>query len=152
MIPNSYPDANTGDRLMSKYIAAYVATAIAFLGGDMLWLGLVARNFYRDRLGTLLAPHPIIPAAISFYALFVAGIVIFAVAPGLRDNSWKSALVFGALFGFFAYATYDLTNLATLRGWPIVLTPVDLAWGTALTAVAALAGYAAATYVATVTV
>jgi uncharacterized membrane protein len=129
---------------MVTYIVAYIAAAVAFLAGDMLWLGLVAKNFYRDQLGDMLAPNPSIPAAILFYALFLIGIVIFAIAPGLRDASWKSALVYGALFGFFSYATYDLTNLATLKGWPALLAPVDLAWGTFLTAVASVAGYAAA--------
>ncbi len=131
---------------MSKFIVAYAAAAVVFLLGDMVWLGVVAKTFYRDQLGPVLAPNPAIGVAVLFYALYLVGIVIFGVTAGLRDESVKSALAFGALFGFFAYATYDLTNLATLKGWPWILAPVDLAWGTVLSAVASAAGYAAAAW------
>lgn len=84
-----------------------------------------------------------IPAAILFYALYVVGVVIFAVSPAFHAGSWRTAIVLGALFGFFAYATYDTTNLATLRGWPIAMVVVDIAWGTFLTAISATAGFLA---------
>ena len=131
---------------MLKFVIAYAAAATVLLVGDMLWLGLVAKSFYRDQIGYVLAPDPMIGVAVLFYALYLVGIVIFAVTPGLRDASWTSALLFGGLFGFFAYATYDLTNLATIKNWPWILAPVDLAWGTVLTAAASTAGYAAAAW------
>ncbi len=133
---------------MLKYVAAYGATAIAFLGFDMIWLGFIAKDVYREKIGHLMAAQPSIPAALMFYALYFVGIMIFGVAPGLRDGSWKSAMIFGALFGFFAYATYDFTNWATLKDWPAILVPIDLAWGTFITAVGSVVGYFAARWVA----
>ena len=129
---------------MSKFVWAYIAAAIFFVAADFVWLGFVARGFYKEQLGALLSEHPSMPAAVAFYALYLVGVVVFGVAPGLRESSWPQALLFGALFGFFAYATYDLTNLAIVRGWPSQLAFVDLAWGTVLTGLAALCGYAAA--------
>lgn len=128
---------------MKTYAVAYLATAAIFFALDFLWLGTVARTFYRDQLGDLMLPQPNLVAAVGFYALYIVGVLIFAVLPALASGSWTAALVSGALFGFFAYATYDLTNLATLRNWPIVMTFVDLAWGTALTGVAAAGGFLA---------
>lgn len=110
---------------------------------DLIWLGIVATSFYRKQIGHLMLDEINILAAILFYALYVVGIVIFAVSPALHTGSWRTAIVFGSLFGFFAYATYDMTNLATLRGWPIAMVVVDIAWGTFLTAVSATAGFLA---------
>lgn len=129
---------------MLRYLLAYVVTLVAFVGIDFVWLGFVARDFYRTQLGDLLAPKPLLIPAAAFYLSFAAGLVIFAVAPALRDQSWKVALVSGLLFGFFAYGTYDLTNLATLRDWSPSLAMVDLAWGAALSAIVATIGYFAA--------
>ncbi len=98
----------------------------------MLWLGLAARSFYQQQLGYLMAASPNWFAAILFYLLFVAGLLGFVVLPGLRDNSLKSTLLHAALFGLIAYATYDLTNLATLKGWPALLSLVDMLWGTVI--------------------
>jgi uncharacterized membrane protein len=110
----------------------------------MLWLGLVARTFYRKYLGFLLSPSPNWTAAILFYLLFIAGLLIFAVVPGLQANSFGKALLLGALFGLLTYATYDLTNLATIKDWPLIVTVVDLVWGVVLassvTAVSFLVG------------
>lgn len=128
---------------MNKFIFAYVATAIVFVAADFLWLGVIARSFYKDQLGPLLSAHPSMPVAALFYGLYLVGVVLFGVAPGLRADSLTTALAFGAAFGFFAYATYDLTNLATLRDWPAALTFVDLAWGTVVTGAAASCGYLA---------
>ncbi|MDH3579434.1 MAG: DUF2177 family protein [Hyphomicrobiales bacterium] len=128
---------------MTQYLIAYGVTACAFLGIDALWLGLIARKFYFDRLGELLLERPNLGAAAAFYAVYVVGIIIFAVAPALREGSGFTALVYGALFGFFAYATYDMTNYATLRNWPLVVALVDTAWGTFLTGTAAWLGYIA---------
>ena len=125
-----------------RYAIAYLATAVVFLVADMIWLGFVAKNFYRDNLGGMLLEQPSIPVAAAFYALYVVGVIIFAVAPALREETWLTAAIYGALFGFFAYATYDLTNLATLKDWPPIVSIVDLAWGTCVTAVAATGGYA----------
>jgi uncharacterized membrane protein len=126
---------------MAKYGIAYLTTAVVFLAIDMVWLGFVAKTFYRDRIGHLLAEDFNLVAATGFYLFYVIGIVIFAVAPALQSGSWKTALTMGALFGLFAYATYDMTNLATLRGWPVAVTVVDMAWGTVITGVSATAGY-----------
>ena len=133
---------------MLSYLAAYGATALVMLGLDLLWLGLVAKSFYRDSIGHLLADPPNLVAGGVFYLLYPVGVLLFAIAPAVWSGNvaapaempgWRAVLG-GALFGFFAYATYDLSNLATLRGWPLRLTLVDIAWGTALTAAAAAAG------------
>ena len=127
---------------MKTYLVAYFATAAVFLAIDAVWLGFVMRDFYRGQLGDLMSPDPSLGVAAVFYLLYVIGVVYFAVGPALASGQWTTALISGALFGFFAYATYDLTNLATLRGYSSTLAMVDLAWGTLLTAFSATAGYA----------
>jgi uncharacterized membrane protein len=126
---------------MTRYALLYLATIPVFFLIDLLWLGVVARGFYRSQLGSLVADQINWPVAILFYLLFIAGLLLFAVVPALDAGSWTRALLFGAAFGFFAYATYDLTNLATLRGWPPLLTVVDIAWGTVLGATVATASF-----------
>jgi uncharacterized membrane protein len=126
---------------MIRYMIAYVVTATVFLAVDMVWLTKVAKQFYYDRLGDLLLTTPRMGAALAFYALYVVGIVIFAVAPALREGSAVTAVVYGALFGLFAYATYDMTNYATIRNWSLTVSLVDTVWGTFLTGFAALMGY-----------
>ena len=111
---------------------------------DLVWLGTVGASVYRSRLGDLLLERPVLWAAALFYLVYAIGIVIFAVAPALRAEAWSRALVLGALFGFFAYATYDLTNLATLRGWSGLVAILDIGWGACLTAAGAAAGYVVA--------
>ena len=128
---------------MAQYLTAYFATALVFLAIDFIWLSQVARGFYFERLGDLLLDKPNMGAAVVFYSVYVIGIVFFAVVPALRTDSAAMALIYGALFGFFAYATYDMTNYATLRNWPLVVSLVDIAWGTCLTGSSALAGYLA---------
>lgn len=125
------------------YVVAYIAAATGFLLLDFLWLGFVAKTFYRQEIGALLLEKFNMTAAIGFYLIFVVGVVIFAILPALQAGSWKSALLYGALFGFFTYATYDMTNLATLKGWSFPVTVVDIAWGAFLTGISALAGYLA---------
>jgi len=120
---------------MVYYLKLYFATLIAFFAIDMVWLGLVARTFYRKYLGFLMAPSPNWLAAIIFYLLFIVGILVFVVVPGLEDNSPKTTLLRAALFGLITYATYDLTNLATVKDWPVLVTVVDMAWGTVLSVV-----------------
>lgn len=128
---------------MSKYVIAYAGTAVVFFAIDMIWLGSVAKTFYRNALGGMLLEQPNMVAAALFYLVFIIGIVIFCVAPALEAQSWHRALALGALFGFFTYATYDMTNLATLKGWPLKVVIVDIVWGTVLTGLSALAGYGA---------
>jgi len=97
-----------------------------------VWLGLAAKNFYTKQIGFLMTPKVNWVAAILFYLLFLVGLVIFVIAPAVERDSWARALMLGALFGLVTYATYDLTNLATLQDWPLALTVVDLIWGTTL--------------------
>ena len=116
------------------FIKLYAIALPVFFAIDMVWLGLVAKNFYRDQIGVLMKDNINWTAAIVFYLLFIAGLVVFVIGPAIERNSWVHALVFGALFGFISYATYDLTNLATLKDWPLLVTIVDLAWGAVLAA------------------
>lgn len=110
----------------------YFITLIAFLAIDSLWLGLVAPSFYSSQIGYIMAETPNFLAAGLFYLLFIFGMVMFIVEPGVREQTLMQAVTRGALFGLVTYATYDLTNLATLEGWPVLVTVVDLAWGTFL--------------------
>lgn len=116
----------------------YFITLIAFLAIDSLWLGLVAPSFYQSQIGFIMAESPNLIAAGLFYLLFIFGMVVFIVEPGVREGTLMKAVARGALFGLVTYATYDLTNLATLEGWPILVTIVDLAWGTFLSAAVTL--------------
>ena len=123
------------------YLVAYGGTALAFFVIDYVWLSVMANSFYRERIGHLMADEINMAAAGGFYLLYVLGIVVFAVMPALHSESWKMALVLGGLLGLIAYGTYDMTNLATLRDWPVSMTVVDMIWGSGVTAVSALAGY-----------
>ena len=129
-----------------RFLWAYAGAGIIFLVADFIWIGWVARGFYREHLGELMLERPNMAPAIAFYALFIAAIVFFAIMPGMREESWKVALLNGALLGGIAYATYDLTNLATLKNWPAIVSMVDLTWGAAVTALAATVGFAVASY------
>jgi len=128
---------------MTRILVAYVATLAAFCVLDFIWIGFVARGFYQAQVGALLLAPPKWGVAALFYALYVVGVVIFAVLPALEAGSWLRALVLGALFGFFCYATYDFTNLATLKGWTWPMAAVDILWGVVVTAACATAGYLA---------
>ncbi len=125
---NSISDLN-GDAMFLKL---YCIALPIFFGLDMLWLGVAAKNFYTKQIGFLMTPKVNWAAAILFYLLFLAGLVVFVIAPAVEKDSWVRALLLGALFGLITYATYDLTNLATLKDWPLVLTVVDLTWGMVL--------------------
>ena len=124
-----------------KTLFVYLITVPIFFVIDLTWLGVVAKGFYQKHLGYLMRPQINWAAAILFYLLFIIGIVIFAVRPALESQSPMRALVYGALFGFFAYATYDLTNLATVKDWPVIVTVIDLVWGTVLCGAVAWGGY-----------
>ena len=110
----------------------YGVAFVIFLVIDMIWLGLIAKNIYSKYLGNLMAPKVNWVAAIIFYLLFIVGLVFFVIEPAVLKDSWSYALLAGMLFGLITYATYDLTNLATLKDWPITITFIDLAWGTSL--------------------
>ena len=132
---------------MLRYLIAYVATAVVFLASDAVWLTR-AIGFYRSELGDLLADKPNLGAAAVFYPLYVLGIVVLAVMPATRSGGWQSALFLGGMLGLIAYATYDLTNMATLSRWSIRVTVVDMAWGTFVTAIASLGGFFAVRLIA----
>lgn len=128
---------------MAYYLKLYFAILVAFFAIDMVWLGLVAQAFYRKYLGYLLAPNTNWVAAIIFYLLFILGILMFVVLPGLESGSLKTTLLRAALFGLITYATYDLTNLATIRDWPLLLTVVDILWGIVLSVAVSAVGFTA---------
>ena len=133
--------------IQRQHVIAYVWTAVIFLALDAVWLSVMAERLYRPALGRLmLDKFDYAPAAV-FYPLYVLGIVVFAVAPSLESGRWTTALGLGALFGLIAYATYDLTNQATLRDWPLRVTLADLCWGTFATALAAALASRATTWV-----
>lgn len=121
------------------YPYAYLSTLLVFLLCDMAWLGTMASRLYRPTLGDILLADVNLPPAVAFYLIYPAGLVIFAVLPGLKSESLTQAAFSGALFGFFSYLTYDLTNQATLRNWTLQLTLIDIAWGTLLGGIAATA-------------
>jgi len=122
-------------------VTAYFATLIAFLLPDTAWLALMVDRLYRPAIADLMSARVHLPTAVAFYLIAPAGLVYFAVMPGFRDASLAKTGIDGALYGFFTYATYDLTNQATLRAWSTKLTIVDIAWGVALGALAASVGF-----------
>ncbi len=126
---------------MKVSLVAYLATLVVFAIIDFVWLGFIAKDLYRNGIGHLMAETPNWTAAVLFYLLFIVGLVFFAVSPALDADAWTRAALNGALFGFFCYATYDLTNLATLKGWPVSIVLADMVWGAFVSGVAATAGY-----------
>lgn len=128
---------------MIYFVKLYCVTLLSFLAIDAVWLGLVARGFYKQKLGFLLSDKPNWYAAVAFYLLFIAGMLIFAIVPGLQAASLKKALMLGAFFGLITYATYDLTNMATIKNWPLIVTVVDMIWGAALATAVSGIGYLA---------
>ena len=117
---------------MAAFLKMYGVAFAAFLVIDLVWLGFIANNLYRKYLGFIMRPSPNWTAAIIFYLLYLAGLVFFVINPAVEKSSWKFALLAGMIFGLITYATYDLTNLATLKDWPILITVIDLIWGTTL--------------------
>ncbi len=124
---------------MTTLASAYVCALVIFAAVDVAWLTIMAERFYRPILGDILSPNVDLRAAAAFYLLYPAGLMVFAIAPALKTGDLKTAAVMGALFGMFSYATYDLTNQATLRNWTVTLTMADIAWGTFVSGVAAIA-------------
>jgi uncharacterized membrane protein len=123
------------------FIKLYFIALPLFLALDMMWLGLAAKKFYGEQIGFLMKTSINWLAAIIFYLLFIAGLVFFVVFPAVEKKSWLNALFVGALFGLLTYSTYDLTNLATLKDWPLLLTVVDIIWGMVLSASVSLISY-----------
>jgi len=122
------------------YLVAYIGTAIVFFGLDFIWLSK-SSSFYKREIGPLLLPKPNFFAAGIFYLFYIAGIVYFAVVPAIDGGGWSKALTAGAILGGFAYGTYDMTNLSTLKGWSWRLCVADILWGTFLTGLAAVGGF-----------
>lgn len=113
-------------------VKVYLAALVMFVAADMIWLGIMSSRFYKPLLGDIALSGVNLPPAIVFYAIYPIGLALFAIEPALRSGSMLRGLIYGALFGFFTYATYDLTNQATLRNWSVWLTTIDIAWGTIL--------------------
>ncbi len=126
---------------VTKLIMSYVLTFFVFMVIDLLWLGVIAKNLYSKYLSSFISDTINWKAAIIFYLLFIVGIFIFCVMPAVEKKSLQHAIVMGALFGFFTYATYDLTNLATLKNWPIAIVFIDIIWGAVLTATVSASGF-----------
>jgi uncharacterized membrane protein len=127
-----------------EIVLTYVLMAVVFLALDLFWLGLIAKNFYQKHLGRFFSDKVNWTAAIIFYFLFVLGTMIFAVYPGVAQDSLMRAMIFGVLFGLFTYATYDLTNLATLKDWPVPIVIVDIIWGMVLCGTISVFGFGVA--------
>ncbi len=124
-----------------QYVLIYLVSVPVFFIIDMFWLGVVAPGFYKSQIGHLLSPTINWPVAIVFYLLFLVGLIIFAIAPAIEARAWTHALLYGALFGFFTYLTYDLTNWATMKDWPALVSIVDVIWGTFLSGAVATITY-----------
>ena len=120
---------------MLKNFAIYASFLVTLIAIDLIWLLGIAKNLYRDQMGDLMANEPKLIAGLAFYLLYAIGVCIFVIVPALSKQSWIYALQYGALFGLFCYMTYDLTNLAVIRGFPTQLALIDIAWGSFVTAV-----------------
>ena len=123
------------------WLAYFAVTFVVFMGIDLVWLGFVAKNIYSKYLGYLMAPKVNWLAALVFYVIFIIGILYFVIAPSLVDRDFTQLVIRAMLFGFITYATYDLTNLATVRDWPITITIIDLIWGTSLSTSVSVISY-----------
>lgn len=126
--------------MSTKHLVAWAVTFVVLLVIDMAWLGFVAKGMYQQGMGELMSPQPRLAFAAVFYLLYPVGLVIFAIQPGIEAQSVMRAAVLGGLFGMFCYGTYDLTNLAVIRNWPLGLSFIDIAWGALVSGVAAAAG------------
>lgn len=138
---SSHEHRSAGKTVMLTSAVGYGAALLTFVLVDLVWLGIMAPRFYRPVLDDIALANVNLPPAIVFYALYPIGLLIFAINPALKSGSMTAAAFYGAAFGFFTYATYDLTNFATLRNWTLQLTLVDVAWGTILGAGAAVSGF-----------
>lgn len=123
------------------FLKLYLIALPIFIGMDVIWLVLIAKNFYAKQIGYLMAKNPNLFAALFFYLIFIAGLIVFVITPALEKKMWTHALLAGAFFGLVTYATYDLTNLTTIKDWPVIVTLVDLIWGMILSASVSTATY-----------
>ena len=126
-----------------KFLIAYLVTALVFLIIDYLWLGVLMKDYFQSQLSHLMAEEVNLSIAALFYLFYAAGIVFLCINPAIATGDWTKALINGAVLGFLAYGAYDVTNAATLRDWPMMMSVIDVAWGTALTAFSAVMGYMA---------
>ena len=126
---------------MLRYLVAFIVAAVVFGGLDFLWLGTIAQKLYQQEIGALLLPKPRMDAAIAFYVVYLTGLIFFAVRPGLEAASLARTVGYAALFGLVAYATYDLTNLATLKGFSTKVVAADLVWGVVVSSAASTAAF-----------
>lgn len=117
---------------MIQFLKYYSVAFVVFFAIDLVWLGVVAKNMYKEHLGFVMSPNVNWVAAIGFYMVFIAGLIFFALNPAIEKNSVMYAFLVGGFFGLITYATYDMTNLATLKDWPVFITVVDIIWGTVL--------------------
>lgn len=118
---------------MLKLITTYFIALSVFFAIDMVWLGIISKNYYKQKLGFILSPEPNWAAGIIFYLIYIGGIMFFAINPGLKEMCWQTALINAAVFGAMCYATYDLTNMATIAKWPVEIVIIDIIWGMVLT-------------------
>jgi len=132
---------------ISKILLAYFFTSVVFFAIDIVWLGVIAKNFYAKNLEGFLSDQVNWGAALIFYFIFIAGISFFAIYPAVEKNSLQLAILYGVLFGFFTYSTYDLTNYATLKDWPVKVVLVDIAWGSVLSGLVSLSGFFIVRYI-----
>lgn len=124
-----------------KIFYTYLAMIGTFLVVDLLWLAVIAKNFYKNQIGELMKTTPNWIAAIIFYALFIVGVMVFSVLPAVEKKSLSHAMIYGALFGFFTYMTYELTNLAVIKDWPFPIVVVDIIWGVVLATIVSTVGF-----------
>lgn len=124
-----------------RTLLAFISTAVIFISMDFVFITMALGAVYKPRIGALLMEKPNFAAAGVFYLIYLSGVLFFAVLPALEQGSWQKAFGYGAALGFVAYATYDMTNLATLKGWDWFMSGLDMAWGTFATGLAATAGY-----------
>ena len=129
----------------AKLVQLYIVTAALFFAIDILWLGVIAKNFYKRHLGRFFRDRVNWTAASIFYCLYILGIIIFAILPGMNFDSMVRTVILGMLYGLFTYATYDLTNLATLKDWPVKIVVVDILWGMVLCGLVSAGGFLTAT-------
>lgn len=134
--------------MSTKHLVAWAVTFVVLLVIDMIWLGVVAKGMYQEGMGDLMSPNPRLAFAAVFYLIYPIGLLLFAIVPGVEAQSVVRAAVLGALFGMFCYGTYDLTNLAVIRNWPLALSFIDIVWGTVVSGVAAASGAVALRWVA----
>ncbi len=131
---------------MINYIKTYLLAFVIFMGIDFIWLGLIARGFYREQIGFIMKENFNMMAATLFYLLFIVGLLFFVLNKAFAIESWKYALFVGMFYGFITYATYDITNLSTLKDWPLLISIVDIAWGSILCGLTSYLTYIISSY------